>query len=887
MKENIIDLIKEQIEQDVEDYLRLTEDGFWLEKKLVNHHDRHVKYNSIYFKPDFSYLHKEVRFPSFAESNKVLELNSNPNDDELDDEVWNESVDNYEKSANEFMNDESITNGFMTREYAGKYTNYVLMKFRESKNMFITRAGYMEYVMYEPVYSREGKIIRRKVISYGLTPIRDSFYSVDGDLNDYEPTLRVENDFKESMVRITEELLTEANRQQLLAKSRLGKEYSKNNQHKGRNRFERRNKSSISATVRDYNMIQMDPLFKRDILEFKIPVMGETDVYVVDFRVDGLLDEIHKQVINNKGTLEFKVVLQSLMKILNLGNVYIGCNCLHPDTKIKLLDGTTPTVKEMCERFDAGESLWVYSTDGNGDFKPGQVERVWKTGEVTDFIKVTLDNGEEIITTPEHPYMLRDGTYAFACDLKEGQSLMPMYFNYNNDYEQVKLNTEVRGWRSIYKLVAEALKSDEIQEALARVNPNDNMAYDVAIHHKDFNKHNNNPDNLDIMTAREHWDYHSSLTWENKPEEMKQQIIEKARKNAIKRNNNPTDNMLKSRKEWQEKGRLRNYDEDRKQQQSDIAKQYLVPNRREFTFEELSKQSKESWERGCFNTDKFHEARIREGKRLFNNKDNQLHMRKAKMLKVLQQMLDSGIELTEENYNKYRLKIKASKAEDVFGSFNNMISEFQLNHKVVKVERIILESTPVYDIKVKEWENFVVDAGVVLHNCPDARYRMAYNQTKNGYKAGYKETRASMITNPNDDLGAGCKHVMLVLANLNWAYQISSVINNYIKYCREHLQRNYADYIFPKIYGMPYDKAVQMNLFDNGVLPSDQATMKDIIDYSRRGKDVHGRFVKNNPYRFDKKDLPSEDSEEEDNPLGLKFDNEQPEEPEKELKVEQ
>lgn len=642
-------------------------------------------------------------------------------------------------------------------------------------------------------------------------------------------------------------LLTEANRQQLLNKSRNAKEYSLKNQSKGKNRYLRRTKSQIAASVRDYNIIDMNKLFKEDILYFEIPVKGETSDYKVSIEIKNVLKEIQKTLATTNGKLEFKTIITSLTKVLNTGDVYVGCTCLHPDTKVKLLDGTTPTVKEMCERFDAGETLWVYSTDENGDFKPGQVERVWKTGEATDFIKITLDNGEEIVTTPEHPYMLRDGTYAFACNLKEGQSLMPMYFNYHNDYEQIKLNTEVRGWRSIYKLVAEALKSEEIQEALARVKPDDNMAYNVAIHHKDFNKHNNNPDNLEIMTAREHWDYHASLAWENKPEEMKQHIIETSRKIAIKRNQNPTDNMIKSRKKWQEKGRLRNYDEDRKQQQSELAKKYLVPNRHEFTPEEVSKYIKDAWKRDCFNTDKFHEARIREGKRLLNNKDNQLRMRKAKMLKVLQQMLDSGIELTEENYNKYRLKTKASKAEDVFGSFNNMISEFKLNHKVVKVERIILESTPVYDIKVKEWENFVVDAGVVLHNCPDAQYRQAYWQTKGNYKAGYKETRPSDITNPNDNLGAGCKHVLLVLSNLSWIIKVSSVINNYIKYSRAHLQRNYTNYIFPKVFGMTYEKAKELQLFcndeDSGLLPSDQKTISSAIDMGMSNKDAKGRFV--------------------------------------------
>lgn len=39
-------------------------------------------------------------------------------------------------------------------------------------------------------------------------------------------------------------------------------------------------------------------------------------------------------------------------------------------------------------------------------------------------IKVTLDTGDYIITTPDHPYMMRDGSYLPAEDLREGMSLM-------------------------------------------------------------------------------------------------------------------------------------------------------------------------------------------------------------------------------------------------------------------------------------------------------------------------------------------------------------------------------------------------------------------------------------------------------------------------------
>lgn len=45
--------------------------------------------------------------------------------------------------------------------------------------------------------------------------------------------------------------------------------------------------------------------------------------------------------------------------------------------------------------------------------------------------------------------------------------------------------------------------------------------------------------------------------------------------------------------------------------------------------------------------------------------------------------------------------------------------------------------------------------------------------------------------------------------------KIASVINNYIHYMEEHYQRLYADVIFPKLFGMPYQRAVQLSLLDD------------------------------------------------------------------------
>lgn len=643
---------------------------------------------------------------------------------------------------------------------------------------------------------------------------------------------------------LNEQLLLELNRGQLINKSKKSDNYK--DQSKGKNRWDRRTKSRIDTQVAQYNKINMNDFFKDDELKVGINVHGETNDYTVLIRYKGVLRELQEQVKRNNNRLEFKCVLIALQRIFNSENVFVSCTCLHPDTKIKLLDGTVPTVAEMKNRFDSGEQLYVYSTDNNGDFKPGIVEKVWITKKESDLVKITIDNNEQIITTLDHPYMLRNGSYKLAENLAIGDSLMPMYLtNDNKGYQRVKFNSEKRGWHSVYKLVADYFKKSDIKEAKLRVTPDDNMGYDIAIHHKDFNKNNNNPENLQIMTAREHWDYHASLCGKDRP--ISDRLREVSRNNAIKRNANPTERMLECRKAFIEKGlenaRFRNHDPECLKKQAELMR-VTVRN----YYKNLSKEDKEHMRivrskntsnahaKGCYKTEAFMKAAKERGKNMhtpdrenlsrlgvinyysnpINKENHKIKTLETKIKNILYILLENNLDLTDDNYEKIRKTLNGyPKVTKRFKDINEAISYFNINHKITNIEYIHLD-TPidVYDIKVKDWENFVVDAGIVLHNCPDFRFRQAYYATKDGYNSGIPEIRPSDITNPNDTKGAGCKHINLILGNVDWIMKVASVINNYIHYMEEHMQRKYADLMFPKIYGIPYNKAVQLNLFD-------------------------------------------------------------------------
>lgn len=127
-------------------------------------------------------------------------------------------------------------------------------------------------------------------------------------------------------------------------------------------------------------------------------------------------------------------------------------------------------------------------------------------------------------------------------------------------------------------------------------------------------------------------------------------------------------------------------------------------------------------------------------------------------------------------------------------------------------------------------------------SCPDFFYRFGYWDTKTNINSGEPQYIPSPITNPDNNLGPGCKHTMLVLSNTGWLIKVASVINNYIKYMEVHRQRDYADIIYPAIYGKKYEEPVQLSIEDKDELDTD----KETIDKSNEEGRTRGQFKPGN-----------------------------------------
>jgi hypothetical protein len=125
--------------------------------------------------------------------------------------------------------------------------------------------------------------------------------------------------------------LDEATRNQLIAQSRNVGRYKDTS--RGINREQRKKYSKVANAVKSYNSINMNDLFKKDILQVDIPVVGETDEYTVTIKLEGAVAELQKNIKNNSNKFEFRTIIQALTKVFNTSDIWVKCSC--PDFKYR------------------------------------------------------------------------------------------------------------------------------------------------------------------------------------------------------------------------------------------------------------------------------------------------------------------------------------------------------------------------------------------------------------------------------------------------------------------------------------------------------------------------------------------------------------------------
>lgn len=177
--------------------------------------------------------------------------------------------------------------------------------------------------------------------------------------------------------------------------------------------------------------------------------------------------------------------------------------CFTGGTLIPLLNGRDVSIETLAE---SGGEFWVWSITPSQRITAAKAT-ARKTREHAPLLRVTLDNGESITCTPDHRFMLRDGSWSEAANLRPGVSLMPFYRKTDRDgYVMVSQPYSGR-WQRAHWAVART-------GALGKIPRYEDQR--VVIHHKDFDRTNNDPTNLEFMGDRDHNTFHCLLAGQNK-----------------------------------------------------------------------------------------------------------------------------------------------------------------------------------------------------------------------------------------------------------------------------------------------------------------------------------------------------------------------------------
>jgi ribonucleotide reductase alpha subunit len=101
------------------------------------------------------------------------------------------------------------------------------------------------------------------------------------------------------------------------------------------------------------------------------------------------------------------------------GRITASNPCFTGDTLVAVADGRgTVSIRDL-----VGQDVDVYSKDAEGRTVVRRMKDIRKTRENAEILAVTLDDGGVVRCTPDHLFMLRDGSYVAAKDLSAGASL--------------------------------------------------------------------------------------------------------------------------------------------------------------------------------------------------------------------------------------------------------------------------------------------------------------------------------------------------------------------------------------------------------------------------------------------------------------------------------
>ncbi len=394
--------------------------------------------------------------------------------------------------------------------------------------------------------------------------------------------------------------------------------------------------------------------------------------------------------------------------------------CFTADTKIALADGRNLSFIELIKEHQEGKRNFTFTVD-DGIIRIAEIKNPRKTKDNAEIMKVFLDNGEEIKCTPNHKFMLKDGRYQEARHLWRGNSLMPIYNRLStkdDDHNAIGYNMifqpESNSWDFVHILSDEwNIENGVYLKSAGRIR-----------HHVDFNKSNNNPDNIRRMDWKKHWQLHYNLTsTKHKVDGEYRRKLAEGRKNFWSHESNVEAYSkrlsIRNTENWKKKG----YRQKMRATLSEVNKKYLKEHPE--VIEDIRKRSSTTMKR-LWQTPEyrklFHDTIAR------TNKQRQTNLTgKTKFLRICNYIKEKNLELNKENFERIRKEIFGTKSftswalgiKKYFNNDNNLLlHSLSGNHKVIKIA-FSKECVDVYDLTIDKTHNFALASGIFVHNSVD------------------------------------------------------------------------------------------------------------------------------------------------------------------------